>query len=373
VAEPSGSASILIVDDTVENLRLLYSILSERGHEVRPATSGRLALEAAASHPPDAILLDINMPGMDGYEVCRRLKQSEVLRDVPVIFLTAMTETADKVKGFAAGGADYIVKPFQVEEVVARVDTHVALRRSRMQLQENFDRLRHLERLRDDLVHMIVHDIRSPLGALVMVLDHVQETAADQLGTKATESLESASQIASLITRMANDILDVSRLEEGKLPVQLQNVDLVSVCREAIEVLRPLEKSRQLELATSGKVVASCDPQLVQRVVENLVGNALKHTASTGRIEVAVSRSGSATRVEVRDNGSGVPPEARQKIFERYATLEARADSRYHSAGLGLTFCRMAVEAHGGRIGVDAAEPQGSVFWFELPAQPLPT
>lgn len=373
MAEPSGSASILIVDDTVENLRLLYSILSERGHEVRPATSGRLALEAAASHPPDAILLDINMPGLDGYEVCRRLKQSEALRDVPVIFLTAMAETADKVKGFAAGGADYIVKPFQVEEVLARVDTHVALRRSRLQLQESFDRLRHLERLRDDLVHMIVHDIRSPLGALVMGLDHVQETAADRLGPKAAESLQTASQVASLITRMANDILDVSRLEEGKLPVQLQSVDVVGVCREAIAVLRPLEKSRQLELATSGKVVASCDPLLVQRVVENLVGNALKHTPSTGRIEVDVSRAGSATRVEVRDNGRGVPPEAREKIFDRYATLEARTDSRYHSAGLGLTFCRMAVEAHGGRIGVDAAEPQGSVFWFELPAQPLPT
>lgn len=371
MAEPVDGASILVVDDTVENLRLLCSILSGRGHEARPASSGRLALEAASSYPPDAILLDINMPEMDGYEVCRHLKQAENLRDIPVIFLSAMTETADKVKGFSLGGADYITKPFQVEEVLARVETHVALRRSKLKLQESYDRLRAMERLREDLVNMIVHDIRSPLGALIMLLDFVLESSRNQLDQNAVESLETASRAADTLARMANDILDVSRIEEGRLPLDAGQVDLVQVCREVVALMQPLERSRQLEVVTGQSIEACCDRKLVQRVVENLVGNAIKHTPSTGRISVAVLTADGGARIEVRDDGRGVPDEARETIFDRYATGGA-CSGKYHSAGLGLTFCRMAVEAHGGRIGVDPVKPQGSSFWFELPATQQP-
>lgn len=367
---PVDGASILVVDDTIENLRLLCSILEERGHEARPASSGRLALEAATSYPPDAILLDINMPGMDGYEVCRRLKQDEALRDVPVIFLTAMTETADKVKGFALGGADYVTKPFQLEEVLARVETHIALRRSKLQLQESYDRLRTMERLREDMVNMIVHDIRSPLGALVMLLDYVLETSRGQLEQNAVESLETASRAADTLTRMANDILDVSRLEEGRMPLASGRVDLTQVCREVIGLMQPLERSRRLEVVAGETVEGWCDRRLVQRVIENLVGNAIKHTPSTGSVAVAVSRGPRGVRVEVRDEGRGVPEEARASIFDRYATGGTGGGGKYHSAGLGLTFCRMAVETHGGRIGVDPVEPHGSTFWFELPQPP---
>ena len=156
-------ASVLVVDDTIENLRLLSDLLGEHGYEVRAVTNGRQALQAVERDPPDLILLDISMPEMDGYEVCRRLKASERSQDVPVIFLTALTDTADKVRAFEAGGVDYVTKPFQVEEVLARVKTHVALRRAQADLADSYARLRALEQLRDDLVHMVVHDMRSPL------------------------------------------------------------------------------------------------------------------------------------------------------------------------------------------------------------------
>ena len=160
-------ASVLVVDDTIENLRLLSDLLGEQGYEVRAVTSGRQALQAVEHDPPDLILLDITMPEMDGYEVCRRLKATERSKDVPVIFLTALTDTADKVRAFDAGGVDYVTKPFQFEEVLARVKTHVALRRAQAALADSYTRLRALEQLRDDLVHMIVHDMRSPLTALL--------------------------------------------------------------------------------------------------------------------------------------------------------------------------------------------------------------
>jgi len=367
--QPRG-ANILVVDDTIENLRLLSSMLGEYGHEVRPVTSGRLALQAAQSAPPDIVLLDITMPEMDGFEVCRRFKEKEALRDVPVIFLTALSDTADKVKAFAVGGADYITKPFQVEEVLARVDAHVALRRSRAQLQESFDRLRALELMREDMTNMIVHDIRSPLGALIMLLEFVQEDAGRQLGDTAGESLQTAGHAANSINRLVNDLLDVSRMEAGRMPLKAETADVVGICRDAVALLRSLDKSRGMELVMPGPVEASCDRNLVRRVVENLVGNAVKHTPSSGHIVVAAACVGTNVRIEVRDDGRGVPPEARDKIFDKYTSFATRADQKYHSAGLGLTFCKMAVEAHGGRIGVDGAEPHGSVFWFELPARP---
>jgi two-component system, sensor histidine kinase and response regulator len=367
--QPRG-ANILVVDDTIENLRLLASMLGEHGHEVRPVTGGRLALQAAQSAPPDIVLLDITMPEMDGFEVCERFKHDAALRDVPVIFLTALSDTAAKVRAFAAGGADYITKPFQVEEVLARVDAHVALRRSRAQLQDSFDRLRALEQMREDMTNMIVHDIRSPLGALIMLLDFVQEEAGGKLGDAAGSSLQTAGQAAASINRLVNDLLDVSRMEAGRMPLKPKVADVVDICRDAVALLRSLDTSRGMELLAAGPAQASCDHNLVRRVVENLVGNAVKHTPTSGHIVVAVAQSGADIRVEVRDDGRGVPPEVRDKIFDKYTSLAARAEQKYHSAGLGLTFCKMAVEAHGGRIGVDAAEPHGSVFWFELPARP---
>ncbi len=175
---PAPVASVLVVDDTVENLRVLSDLLGEQGYEVRAVTSGRQALQAVEHDPPDLILLDITMPDMDGFEVCRRLRATEWSKDVPVIFLTALTATADKLRAFDAGGVDYVTKPFQFEEVLARVRTHVALRRAQTALADSYKGLRALEQLRDDLVHMIVHDMRSPLTALQIDLNLLKGPAA---------------------------------------------------------------------------------------------------------------------------------------------------------------------------------------------------
>ena len=163
-------ASVLIVDDTIDTLRLLSDLLSEHGYDVRAVTNGRQALQAVERDPPDLILLDIGLPELDGYEVCRRLRASERSQDVPVIFITALSETADKVRAFETGGVDYVTKPFQVEEVLARVKAHVALRRAQAELADSYTRLRALEHLRDDMVHRVIHDMRSPLAALLMDL-----------------------------------------------------------------------------------------------------------------------------------------------------------------------------------------------------------
>jgi two-component system, sensor histidine kinase and response regulator len=364
---PHSPASVLVVDDTIENLRLLSNMLTGRGYEVRPVTNGRQALQAAERDPPDLVLLDISMPDMDGYEVCRRLKTQELSKDLPVIFLTALTDTADKVRAFEAGGVDYVTKPFQIEEVLARVKTHVALRRAQLALTESYKRLRELERLRDDLVHMVVHDMRSPLQALQIYLELLQRSAG-ALSQGGREDLDAAVESAGVLSRMANDVLDVSRLEQGGMPLERAMWNLTRMAEDVCAALRSMDREREIELDSPARVEAFCDGTLVRRIMENLVGNAIKHTPAGTPLRIGITLGHGRARVAVHDRGPGVPAEARDKIFDKFGTVEIRHSRIYHSAGLGLAFCKLATEAHGGTIGVDPGVPTGSTFWFELPA-----
>jgi two-component system sensor histidine kinase/response regulator len=359
--------SVLVVDDTVENLRLVAGMLASRGFDVRPVTSGPEALEAIAHDAPDLVLLDITMPQMSGIDVCRTLKQHAQWRDIPVIFLTALTDIADKVEGFAAGGADYITKPFQVEEVVARVSHHLALRRAQHEVKASLERLQALERLRDDLVHMIVHDMRSPISALVMNLEYSKTLVTGE----ARQALGEAVGSARTLSDMCNSLLDVSRLEEGKMPLQPAPCNLSSLADRVRIAMAPLDPRRSIDLIAPGTVMATCDVQLIRRVLENLVSNGIKHTPSGGRLRIEVAALPGRARISVQDEGPGVAPETRQRIFEKFGAVAH--GQRYHSAGLGLAFCRLAVQAHGGHVGVDAAVPQGSIFWLELPEAGVPT
>jgi signal transduction histidine kinase len=316
--------------------------------------------------PPDVILLDINMPEMDGYEVCRRLKARDHSKDVPVIFLTALTDTADKVRAFDAGGVDYVTKPFQLEEVLARVKTHVALRQARVALAGSYRRLHSLEQLRDDLVHMVVHDMRSPLLALLVNL-RVLKRPGHALNDESRETLEDAILSAEALNRMANNLLDVSRLEDDKMPLQRAVWDLTQMACEVCSALGTLDRDRHIDIESPRVVAVTCDGALVRRVVENLVANGIGHTPSGSHLRISIAGGDDRVRVAVHDEGPGVPAEARERIFEKFESVETQWTRSYHSAGLGLAFCKLAIEAHGGSIGVDSRVGGGSTFWFELP------
>lgn len=354
-------ANILVVDDTVENLRLLVSVLGDRGYEPRPVTNGADALRAAEQEAPDLILLDITMPEMNGFEVCRALKARPALQHIPVIFLTALTDVQDKVNGFAAGGVDFITKPFHVDEVLARVASQVALKRARQDLAESLDRLQALEKLRDDLVHMILHDMR---GLLTVVISYL-ELARPSLTGDAAADVGQAQSAAQAVARMANTVLDVSRLEDGKMPVKRKSTDVAALAAEAARNFGAMDTSRTILCPASGPVMAMCDADLVRRVIENLVSNAVKHTPEGGNVTVTVRVEDGQLRVAVRDEGRGVPDEVRATLFEKFAA--ARKATKFHSAGLGLAFCKLAVEAQGGTIGVEPALPHGSIFTFAIP------
>ncbi|MBI4397115.1 MAG: response regulator, partial [Elusimicrobia bacterium] len=322
---PSAAAAVpnvLVVDDVPANLRLLVGMLKEVGYRARVAPNGILALQAARNEPPDLILLDINMPEMNGYEVCERLKADEKLKEIPVIYISALNETLDKVKAFEAGGVDFVTKPFQFEEVVARIRTHLELRRQKRELQESYARLQELETLRDNLTHMIVHDMRAPLTAILGTLDIIVREPVSKMDPQLAELARMAGLETKNLTEMVTQLLDISRLESGQMPMNIKEGDLVQTARAALDTLIPMAENRRLTIASEEPVIVAHDADVVRRVITNLVGNAFKFTRPNGEVKIVVSREERGVRVAVVDNGDGIPAKYHQKIFEKFGQAE---------------------------------------------------
>jgi signal transduction histidine kinase len=360
---------ILVVDDTPSNIQMLAAVLKENGYQVAVATNGKQALDVVGRVRPALILLDVMMPEMDGFETCQKLKENAEWKEVPVIFLTAKAETSDIIKGFELGAVDYVAKPFNTHELLARVHTHMEMRRQQQELQDNYKKLSELERLRDNLVHMVVHDLRSPLMGLSGCLQLLQMDLADKLEPVQAEDLDTAMSAAARLSEMVSSLLDVSRLEAGQMPLNKKQTDLQSIIEGALHSLGGLTKNRNVTFTPpESPLSALCDPDVTTRIVANLVANALKFTPASGEVRVSAIPAGDLIRVAIDDTGPGIPEQYRQRIFEKFGQVDERQAGHKHSTGLGLTFCKLAAEAHGGSIGVESEVGKGSSFWFTLPA-----
>ncbi len=362
-----SAPSILVVDDTPANLQMLADILKRGCYRARPVPSGKLALQAAKADPPDLILLDINMPLMDGYQVCAELKKDPMLAGIPVIFISAYGETVDKMRAFGAGGVDYITKPFHVEEVGARVAVHLQLRRQQRELEAVLSKQRELEGMRDSMVHMIVHDLRAPLTAVFNYLDLVREQEAGFISTESLQNLDLAMKASRWMVQMVNVLLDASKIESGQMNLRLVECDVGELLAEAIDAIRSLADEKNIVFCRT-HVRGVVDRDTIARVVQNLVSNAVKLTPPGGDVRVTLQPLPAHLRIEVCDHGPGIAAQYHPKIFEKFGQLDTNVRQSVPSSGLGLYFCKLAIEAHGGRIGVDSEVGQGSTFWFEIPA-----
>ena len=369
--------TIMVVDDSPANLKLLGGLFRENGYQVRPFTQGALALRAADNEAPDLFLLDINMPEIDGYELCRRLKASPSLKDIPVIFLSTLQDLNDKVKAFECGAVDYVTKqPFHFEEILARVGTHLRLRELQRALEQrntdlrnNIEQLKRLEEMKESLTHMIVHDMRSPLTVVMMAIDMLNREGKI-VAPEDRSNMVSAYKAATSVVEMTNLLLDISRLESGKMPIEKEVQEISLLARGCIDslsiILRPfdtgIEKIDDLYLV-------NCDGAIIRRVLNNLLGNAAKFTPPHGHITVILTREPGFVRVTVQDYGPGIPAEEQSLVFEKFG--QGASGKKAQGTGLGLTFCKLAVEAHGGQIGVHSSPGKGASFWFTLPEASL--
>jgi light-regulated signal transduction histidine kinase (bacteriophytochrome) len=362
---------ILLVDDTPENLQLLINILTRQGYKVRPASSGVRALSAVKIDPPDLILLDVMMPEMDGYMVCAQLKADEATRDIPVIFLSALPDAINKVKAFELGGVDYITKPFQVQEVAARVRMQLMLRESQKQLsQQNML----LQQLNQELVrsnqeleqfsYIVSHDLQQPLQGVLGFAKILQMKYQTQLDE---EAIEYILRIVGAGERMQDLIQELLAYGQVTATFPLVPVDCNVVREKAIANLQLIIAERSAQLTGSElPTVMGNETQLVQ-LFQNLISNALKFPRPHVTLEIEISAESNAGvwLFRVQDNGIGIEPQDCDRIFELFQRLHP--DREYPGTGIGLATCKKIVERHGGQIWVKSRVGLGSQFYFTLP------
>jgi len=363
-----GGAHILVVDDDERNRRLLHDLLTVHGHRVQTAADGLLALQAMAADDFDVVLLDVMMPKMDGHEVCRRLKADERWAAIPVLMVTSLSERQDRIRGMQAGADDFLTKPVDAQEVQLRVRNAVRTKRLYDRVRDSFERLQALETLRDDLLHLVVHDMKSPLSVIGVNLEFLHDEARPLLDPSLQGCLDDSRWSTDQLLDMVRSLLDISRMEQDRMPVEKVECDLAALVKEAMTPMRALAIDARLVFDPPPQgLVIRCDRDLIGRVITNLTSNALRYTQAGSEVRLELSATETTVTLRVRDHGPGIPPEYRETIFDKFTRVEGHRKGKHLSTGLGLSFCKLAVHAHGGCIGVENAPDQGSVFWVELP------
>ncbi len=359
----ADSGQILVVDDVQANRQIMLSMLQSRGYQVVLAESGEEALAIVREVPPDLILLDVNMPVMDGYVVCEHIKADPSTRDIPVIFVSAMGEVTDKVRGFQVGGVDYITKPFKIEEVLARVRSQITLSRQRQQILA-------LSRMKDQLIHTVSHDLKNPINIIMGYADMM--TRPDEL------SQEDVADFAGMVLATArkmnmlvSDLLDISQLETGGVKLKIEPVCAATLIAETLDTFDMLASQKPITLTSQvdpPDLSFPADPRRLGQVLSNLVSNGIKYTPAGGQVSVSAQQEDGHIVLRVADTGLGIPPDVVPRLFEKFYRIPEEAYYAEEGTGLGLSIVQGIVEQHGGSITVESEVGQGSTFQVILPA-----
>ncbi|NEP39088.1 MULTISPECIES: hybrid sensor histidine kinase/response regulator [Okeania] len=348
--------SILVIDDEPNNFDVIEALLSDQDYELYYAASGEEGIANLETYNPDLILLDVMMPGIDGIEVCRQIKAMSAWQAVPIIMVTALSAKSDLANCLNAGADDFISKPVNTIELRARVS-------SMLRIKHQYDNLQTMLKLREDMVKMVVHDLRNPLTIILFGLELLKNPnyPQDQQNIKLNQVYSSAQTLQVLI----DDLLNMALLESGQIRLNRTQVKLCSLIESAISNFEAVAEQKnqslvsQLPEAICKKV--TIDVTLYHRVLDNLISNAIKFSPHKSKIIVSLELLNSGDcRIQVIDSGPGVPEQLQQKIFEKYEV--GTMMSGVSQIGLGLAFCKMVVEAHGDKICVISNQPQGAIF-----------
>lgn len=396
------SGKILIVDDNPHNLKVLYTYLKDAGFEVLVAEDGQAGIEVVENSAPELILLDVMMPKIDGFEVCRQLKANQDTQDIPVIFLTALSETINKVKGFEVGGVDYITQPTENEEVVARVRTHLVMRRMARKLQQQNETLqseierrkqienklrasrnslqqdnKHLEKTvvertqkldssnqdLEQFAYIASHDLRQPLRKIRMCTEYLSEDYAHCFDDQAREYMGYITRSTDRMYLLIDDLWTYSRI--GKLETEETKVDVAVVVEDCLEDLSIVINEQKAQIEYSNLPEIKANLREMRQLFQNLLANALKFTRDEPpQIKISAEHQGDRYLFAVRDNGIGIEPQYVNKIFQMFQRLHHVAE--YEGTGIGLAICEKIVTTHGGKIWVESELDRGSTFYFTL-------
>ena len=363
-------SKILIVDDVQLNLDLMKEILSDKGYMIATAINGKSAIAKAKAHKFDLILLDVILPDIDGFEVCSHLKSNPQTHDIPIIFLTAKKEKDSIIKGFNLGAVDYIPKPFSKEELLARVNLHLTLRKFQDNLIHSKEMAEASAKAKAIFLANISHEIRTPMNGIIGMVDILKQTP---LTTEQLEYIDIIGISGENLLMIINDVLDFSKIEAGQITFEHIRFNLCDEINEVIKILRykAMQKNIDLsfEVASDVPQLLIGDPLRLKQVLINLCNNSIKFTTE-GYVHVFVKladQNESAVRLhfEVQDTGIGISPENQLKLFKSFSQADVSTTRKYGGTGLGLAISKNLVQLMGGEIGIISKEGKGAIFHFE--------
>jgi len=365
---PESKGTILIVDDTPANVSVLFDFLGENGYKVLVAQEGRRAIQKAEYAQPDLILLDVMMPGIDGFETCQLLKSKETTKEIPIIFMTALADTVDKVKGFKLGAADYITKPIQHEEVLARITTQLNFRRLQQQLQDHAQELERRNLELDAFARTVAHDLKNPLNAIIGYTEMLigECTLGSTPNEETIWTLHSVDQAGRKMINIIEALLLLAGVSK-RTQVETEMLDMAHIIEQVKQRLDYMIKEYQAKIAlpTAWPTAIGYAPW-VEEIWANYMSNGLKYGGKPPYLELgATVGSDKTVRFWIRDNGQGLTEEAQTQLFTPFTRLN-KSSAEGH--GLGLSIVQQVVEKLGGKVGVETKLGEGSLFYFTLPA-----
>ena len=358
---PDNSATILIVDDMPANLETLFTLLQGHGFRILVAEDGQSALHKATYAKPDIILLDVLMPGIDGFETCRHLKQSEKTKNIPVMFMTALSDTPYSVHGFKLGAVDYITKPIRQDDVLTRIRSQLARTKTESTLKNS------AEKAKSEFLSSMSHEFRTPLNAILGFAQLLEIDKKNPLSENQKNYVNYIIKGGKHLVLLVQNILDLANMAAGQMTLDTTLFSLDDFFAECLPVMQALAKEYNvtLEQEENEAVNIRADQTRTKQVFFNLVSNAIKYNQKNGLVQIKTSVHNSYLRITVTDNGCGIAEDQQDNLFQPFSRLGAE-NGEVEGAGIGLALSRHCIHQMQGHIGY-IPESQGSTFWFELP------
>ena len=358
---------ILVVDDVVANVLLLKVLLTNEKFQVCTANCGNMCIQQAKAEKPDLILLDVMMPDINGFDTATILKKDPELKEIPIIFLTALTSPADLVKGFQVGANDFLSKPFNKEELVVRVKHQIAFVAAKRLIEKQNRELLATINNRDKMYSVIAHDLRSPMASIRMVLNLVAATISpDMVGDEIYSLLDKANKESEDVHDLLDNLLKWTKSQTGRLNVVLQDLDLNDIIPGVVDIFELIAANKKIKLSYTGtSTIVRADNDMLKTVVRNFLSNAIKFSPESSTIEITVSSDSDFAKVSVRDHGVGIAADRIDSIFHKGETTYGTGGEE--GSGLGLQLCQDFARKNGGDVMVESVEGQGSTFSVMVP------
>lgn len=357
-----GANHILIVDDNLKNLQVTGKVLQDEGYLISIAPNGKQALELLKTTRPDIILLDVMMPEMDGLEVCRIIKLNEQLADIPILFLTAKNQTEDMVKGFQAGGLDYVTKPFHREELLVRVKNHLELANSRRKIVE-------MNKNRDKLYSIIAHDIKSPLSGITLTIGAIRSNIVTPGSDDYNEMLAFLEKSTTETVTLLNNLLSWAKIQSEVISIKPKITNIHSILAECLSLLQANANQKAISLTNNvpENFTAYFDEVTIHAVFRNIISNAIKFTPQKGSVSVNANVSNGYVNINFKDTGAGMPKEIIDKIMVRNQHHTSVGTNNEQGTGLGLVMVKDFVARNQGSVNINSKPGEGTEITVLLP------